>query len=177
MKDLEFRKVIKSVTPKKKGHTKFNPPFPFVGFTCPITNPPQCLSPIPNQKTSRYRTIPRRMRSKPSRSQKIRYSSARAGSPSGTRSNAVSRRASSKSRAKLDAECSAVVKDGVLRVILEGKWDGKTLDTSALQQKGIEGQKPRHGCRISPNEPRGKRNKRRKANARRKRFATPSPRC
>ena len=61
-------------------------------------------------------------------------------------------------KGKLDAECSAVVKDGVLRVILEGKWDGKTLDTSALQQKGIE-EKPRHGCRISPNEPRGKQTK------------------
>ena len=61
-------------------------------------------------------------------------------------------------KGKLDAECSAVVKDGVLRVILEGKWDGKTLDTSALQQKGIE-EKPRHGCRISPNESRGKQTK------------------
>ena len=61
-------------------------------------------------------------------------------------------------KGKLDAECSAVVKDGVLRVILEGKWDGKTLGTSALQQKGIE-EKPRHGCRISPNEPRGKQTK------------------
>ena len=58
----------------------------------------------------------------------------------------------------LDAECSAVVKDGVLRVTLEAKWDGKTLGNATLQQKGIE-EKPRHGCRISPNEQRGKQTK------------------
>jgi hypothetical protein len=59
---------------------------------------------------------------------------------------------------KIDAACSAVVKDGVLRVILEAKWDGKTLGTSGLQIKGIK-EKPRHPCRISPSETEGKRTK------------------
>lgn len=46
-------------------------------------------------------------------------------------------------RGDLDAECSAVLKDGVLQVILEGKWDGKKLSGSVRQTKGIE-EKPRH---------------------------------
>lgn len=55
---------------------------------------------------------------------------------------------------QLDADCSAMVKDGVLLVTLEPRWDGKSLAGSALQQKGIE-EKPRQGCRISPNETEG----------------------
>jgi hypothetical protein len=51
---------------------------------------------------------------------------------------------------QLDADCSAMVKDGVLLVTLEPRWDGKTIAGPALQQKGIE-EKPRQGCRISPN--------------------------
>src|ERR1700689_1074457 len=53
-------------------------------------------------------------------------------------------------RGTLDAELSAVVQDGVLRVIVEAKWDGKTLNNDLKKQKEIE-EKPRQGCRISPN--------------------------
>lgn len=52
-------------------------------------------------------------------------------------------------KGKVDAECSAVVQDGVLRVILEAKWDGKTLGNDSLKQKGIEENK-RQICRSSP---------------------------
>jgi hypothetical protein len=52
-------------------------------------------------------------------------------------------------RGNLDAECSAVLKDGVLQVILEGKWDGKKLGNVSLQAKGIE-EKPRHSRGGSP---------------------------
>ena len=59
-------------------------------------------------------------------------------------------------RGKVDAECSAVVKDGVLRVILEGKWDGKKLGKVALETKEIP-EKPRHSRGISPDiRPAGK---------------------
>lgn len=61
-------------------------------------------------------------------------------------------------RGKLDAECSAVVKDGVLRVIIEAKWDGKSLGNDLKKQKGIE-EKIRQGCRISPEQTEGKRTK------------------
>ena len=61
-------------------------------------------------------------------------------------------------KGRIDAECSAVVKDGVLRVVLEGKWDGKTLGGSTLQEKGL-GEKPRQGCRISPNATESKQTK------------------
>lgn len=58
-------------------------------------------------------------------------------------------------KGQVDAEHSAVVQDGVLRVIIEGKWDGKSLGKDLLKQKEIP-EKPRQGCRISPNESRGK---------------------
>ena len=49
-------------------------------------------------------------------------------------------------RGKTDTECSAVVKDGVLRVILEAKWNGQILGGDLLQGKKIS-EKPRQGCR------------------------------
>ena len=58
-------------------------------------------------------------------------------------------------KGKVDAECSAMVQDGVLRVILEGKWDGKTLGNGSLKQKGIDANE-RQGCRPSPKETTGK---------------------
>ena len=61
---------------------------------------------------------------------------------------------------RLDAECSAVVQDGVLRVILESKWDAKKAGNVTLETKGIE-EKPRHSRGISPSVHSGsaKRNK------------------
>lgn len=61
-------------------------------------------------------------------------------------------------RGKLDAEYSAVVQDGVLRVIIEGKWDGKSLKNELLQQKGLD-EKPRQGCRGDSSQTEGKRTK------------------
>lgn len=46
----------------------------------------------------------------------------------------------------LDADCSAVVKDGVLLVTLEPRWDASRGVEGLKQTKGIE-EKPRHGCR------------------------------
>jgi hypothetical protein len=61
-------------------------------------------------------------------------------------------------KGKVDAECSAVVQDGVLRVILEGKWDRESFKNETLEQKGIDS-KMRQGCRISPNSTESKRTK------------------
>lgn len=56
---------------------------------------------------------------------------------------------------QLDADCSAVVKDGVLLVTLEPKWDASKSLNGLLKEKGIE-EKIRQGCRISPSQTRGK---------------------
>lgn len=59
---------------------------------------------------------------------------------------------------KLDADCSAVVKDGVLLVTLEPKWEAKQGVEGLQKAKGIQANM-RQGCRISPSESTGKERK------------------
>jgi hypothetical protein len=56
---------------------------------------------------------------------------------------------------QLDADCSAMVKDGVLLVTLEPKWNAGSGVEGLKKQKGIE-ENRRQICRSSPSETEGK---------------------
>ena len=59
---------------------------------------------------------------------------------------------------KLDADCSAVVKDGVLLITMEPIWEAKQGVEGLQKAKGIQANM-RQGCRISPSESTGKERK------------------